>query len=187
MAIVDPAAAARAKAAASVNLMTPGPGTPWEDRDSLGVVGAFVKTCIRSMTGPTALTDQIRRLSDRSDSKLFAIGCGIMWFISTLVHQAISYWKLSHTANIRVDNVVLFWLRAGLGGAVIGAGVVVALTFATKVYYGMVSGEDMKGRGSADLVYNVLAYCLGPSILAPIPYVGPIAALAIILVVIIQC
>ena len=34
------------------NLMAPGPGTPWEDRGSIGAIPAFFKTAIMSMTSP---------------------------------------------------------------------------------------------------------------------------------------
>src|SRR6266705_6979086 len=64
------------------NLMAPGPGTPWEDRGSIGVIGAFFKTAFRSMFKPAELLDSIRRPETGGDSFSFAIGCGVMWALS---------------------------------------------------------------------------------------------------------
>src|SRR4051812_37597202 len=69
------------------NLMAPGPGTPWEDRGSVGVIGAFFKTCFRSMFKPADLLDSIRRPETGGDSFSFAIGCGLMWAISALIQE----------------------------------------------------------------------------------------------------
>jgi len=68
------------------NLMAPGPGTPWEDRGSIGTIGAFFKTTFRSMFKPADLLDSIRRPETGGDSFSFAIGCGLMWAISALIH-----------------------------------------------------------------------------------------------------
>ncbi|HEV8378308.1 MAG TPA: hypothetical protein VGP99_05625, partial [Tepidisphaeraceae bacterium] len=59
------------------NLMAPGPGTPWEDRGSIGVIGAFFKTCFKSMFKPADLLDSIRRPETGGDSFSFAIGCAL--------------------------------------------------------------------------------------------------------------
>src|SRR5688500_19911518 len=49
------------------NPMEPGAGTPWEDRGTLGLLSAFVKTCVASLTAPSSLFSQIRRPETRSE------------------------------------------------------------------------------------------------------------------------
>lgn len=176
------------------NLMTSGPGTPWEDRDSLGVVPAFLKTCTKSMFDPNTLFGLIRRLQHRTDARLFVIGIAVLWFLSGMLHTGIGYWRLSNSAlalapqnaaRIEIDPQMYFlgWTFLSL---VLAALVVGLLELATKFYYSMVSGGDMKGRGSPELVYNVLAYCLGTGLLVLVPYVGPAASLAWTLVLAIR-
>jgi hypothetical protein len=60
----------------------------------------------------------------------------------------------------------------------VGAAVVGLLALAVKVFYPMVSAEDMKGKGTPTLVYNLFAYALGPSVLALVPVLGPPVAVA---------
>ena len=49
------------KGGGQVDLMRPGNGTPWEDRGSSGVIGAYFSTVFKSMTSPGLLMDHIRR------------------------------------------------------------------------------------------------------------------------------
>src|SRR6266566_4018924 len=74
-----------------LNLMAPGPGTAWEDRGSIGVFGAFFKTAFKSMFKPAQLLDSIRRPETGGDSFSFALGCGVMWALSALLHGYIYY------------------------------------------------------------------------------------------------
>src|SRR6185295_2792759 len=74
-----------------LNLMAPGPGTPWEDRGSVGVFGAFFKTAFQSMFKPAKLLDSIRRPETGGDSFTFAMGCGLMWTLSAAVHGYLYY------------------------------------------------------------------------------------------------
>src|SRR5689334_19147711 len=90
------------------NLMAPGPGTPWEDRGSIGVVGAFFKTAFRSMLKPADLLDSIRRPETGGDSFSFAMGCGLMWAISALIHGYLYYRHMvgveTRTANSTTED-----------------------------------------------------------------------------------
>src|SRR5438045_2568713 len=75
-----------------LNLMAPGPGTDWEDRGSVGVFGAFFITAFKSMFKPAQLLDSIRRPETGGDSFSFALGCGLMWALSAIIHGWF-YWK----------------------------------------------------------------------------------------------
>jgi hypothetical protein len=182
MANVDPVRTA--------NLLTPGSGTPWEDRDSLGIVSAFFKTAFRMMGSPVQTLDSIRRLRDRKDAMMYAVGCGCVWFVSVWIHAFIAYRRLLHSPEylaglmpVPKEKCILhfdaYWYFMGwfVAALAVSAGLVFLLRVGATIYYSMVSGEDMKGRGSPELAYNCLAYCLSPSLLAVIPFVGPIAAL----------
>src|SRR5665811_91514 len=48
------------------------------------------------------------------------------------------------------------------------------LTLIVKVFYKLISAGDMRSKFPQVLAFNVYAYCLGPSILALIPFhIGP--------------
>src|SRR6267142_1453752 len=81
------------------NLMAPGPGTPWEDRGSIGVFGAFFKTAFKSMFKPAQLLDSIRRPETTGDSFSFALGCGLMWTLSAAVHGYLYFRHLVREEN----------------------------------------------------------------------------------------
>lgn len=156
-------------------LMVAGPGVPWENRDEGGPVGGFLKTCRYALSKPRTMFHLVRRIETQDEARKFAIGCGVLWAVSALIHAGLRYVWALRDSSIEVD-AYSFWMRHGLGAAVVGAAVVGLLTLAVKVFYPMVSAEDMKGKGSPTLVYNLFAYALGPSLLALIPLVGPAAA-----------
>jgi hypothetical protein len=166
-------------------LMAPGTGTPWEDRDSLGIVSAFLRTCIGMLTAPANMLDRIRRLEDRADARLFAIACTVPWFCSFCIHSVIVWRSLSKFQGTLAGNIERhyeietfgYFLRWGIGAIILCVGLVLLQGLAARIYFAMVRGEDMKGRGTAELVYSMYAYCLAPSIVAVVPFVGPPLAL----------
>jgi hypothetical protein len=156
--------------------MTPGAGTPWEDRASNGLVGAFIKTCTASLTAPGELTKSIRRPETTADARGFVFGiCGI-WGISALMHFAYFLWRGLKTPGAEIDttNTAVLGLLA-VGGASVGG------YFLFKIYnaiYGrLIAQEKDAGKIPEVLLYNVNAYALGPNLLALIPFAGPIIAL----------
>ena len=175
------------------NLMAPGPGTPWEDRGSIGVIGAFFKTCFKSMLKPADLLDSIRRPETGGDSFSFAIGCGIMWALSVLVHGWF-IWKHLLGEETRTEGsgteyriTVIgqsYWLWCAIAAVAAVVGAVVFQKFGSRIYYSMVATE-MKSKAPVVLVHNIFGYALGPSLLAPIPFVGPILAVIWIVMVLI--
>src|SRR3954467_11193228 len=84
-------AALRARQARAYNPLEPGPGTPWEDRGSIGPVAAFFKTVGGMLTAPGALPESMRRPETAGDARAFAIGCGVFWGIGWLVHDVVAY------------------------------------------------------------------------------------------------
>src|ERR1700678_76550 len=61
------AALEQKKGLAQLDLMRPGPGTPWEGRGG-GFVSSFLKTCLMSIFIPARLLDNIRRPENAQDS-----------------------------------------------------------------------------------------------------------------------
>jgi hypothetical protein len=165
--------------AGGLDLMRPGDGTPWEDRGAQGLVKAFVQTCVKSITSPGLLLDHIRRPDTSREGTQFAIGCSVLWGLSVAIHTVLYHYV--YTRDIINDigpGPIL--IKALILGAVIGALVYVLLVmFANRMYYAMVSTE-LKNTAPRVLLYNMFCYCLGPSILAPIPVIGPPAALLLI-------
>lgn len=166
------------------NLMAPGPGTPWEDRGSIGVVGAFFKTCFKAMLKPADLLDSIRRPETGGDSRSFAIGCGLMWAISALIHGYLYYRHMlgeeARTATSMTEDRItvlgqswVIWCVIAAVAAVVG--VLLFQKIGSSVYYSLVATE-MKSKAPPILAYNMFGYCLGPSIIAIVPIAGPILA-----------
>ena len=167
------------------NLMAPGPGTPWEDRGSIGVIGAFFKTAFRSMFKPAELLDSIRRPETGGDSFSFAIGCGVMWALSALIHGYLYYRHMvaeevrtaTSTTEERITVLGQPWGIWCVIAAVLAViGVLLFQKIGSSVYYALV-GTEMKSKAPPILVYNIFGYCLGPSMLAIIPIAGPFFAI----------
>ena len=171
-------AALRARQARAHNPLEPGPGTPWEDRGSIGTLPAFFKTVAGMLTGPGALLDSMRRPETAGDARAFAIGCGVFWGLGWVVHDVVAY-HLAHQKDqtgwreFGMFDAEVFVLHLVLG--------VVAtwgfLNLITRLAYKLISAGEMKVKFPPVLLYNVYAYALAPSVLAIIPVAGPILAL----------
>src|SRR4051794_22498763 len=113
-------AALRARQARARNPLEPGPGTPWEDRGSIGTVGAFFKTVGAALTRPGALLDSMRRPETPADARAFVIGCGVFWGLGWLVHDVVAY-HLAHRkdgtgwSEFGATDVEVFVLHLVLG------------------------------------------------------------------------
>jgi len=182
-------AALEEKKAMYRDLRAVGNGTPWEDRGSSNLVTAFFSTAIQSMFRPLRLLHAIRRPETTGDAVGFLVGCGIFWGISAIVHNYIwLMWHVEPFVDANSDSYQLdhglYWFGAGLQFLLCPAALFLGTKLLTKFFNQMVATE-FKGRGSAVLTFNVFAYCLGPSILAPIPVAGPILALVWILVLLV--
>ncbi len=148
------------------NLMSPGRGTPWEDRGALGSFKAFFSTAKQSLLSPRALLDSIRRPETFTDAYGFVIGCGLVLTVSALVHCGIyAVWN-------RDALWEGFWLQALVASLAMPVVLFAALKVFTFVYLPVI-GVESKSRVPMSLAYNVLGYLLGCSVLVLIPIVGP--------------
>ena len=178
---VDIASLKGRKKSTAVDLMLPGPGTPWEDRGNLGLVKAFVQTCVSSITKPALLLDHIRRPDTSSEASQFAYGCAAVWAISVAIHAVLYNVVYPTPAEWELDQN-MFYLKAAIFGLLAGAGVyVLCVMFASRMYFAMVSTE-LKNAAPRVLLHNMFCYCLGPSLLALIPVAGPPLALLFIFI-----
>ncbi len=166
--------------------MAHGAGTPWEDRATHGIVGAFLKTCLASLTGPRKLADQIRRPETTGDVRSFVIGCGLMWGFSAAEHVA---WGLYHKAHsppppkYDLDETNNLWVAIDLIVPLVGVavGIVLLWMMYTAIYNRLVAQEANNVKLPEPLIGNVAGYAFGPSLLAPIPLVGPVLAAVMML------
>jgi hypothetical protein len=172
-------AAHRARQARAHNPLEPGPGTPWEDRGSTGMVAAFFKTVAMAFTRPGVLLESMRRPETAGDARAFAIGCGIFWGLSWLIHGVLAYHREHQKTGVGWRDFGAFDAEVLAGHLVLGVVATWGLLFlVTRLAYTLISAGEMKVKFPPVLLYNVYAYALAPSVLAVIPYVGPALALA---------
>jgi hypothetical protein len=164
------------------NLLTPGEGTPWEDRGAIGFLPAFFKTVLMSMKSPGKLLQQMRRPETAGDTRVFVLLCGLFWGISWVIHDVIAFKHSQAEALATGKRPIEFdpfsdgelWLAHFALGIL---GTWILLSMITRLFYKLVAAGDAKLKFPQVLCFNVYAYCLGPSILALIPfYIGPAVA-----------
>jgi hypothetical protein len=162
-------ASLKQKQAEHFDPMAPGAGTPWEDRGSHGVAGAFFKTCKMSMTAPTTLQRLIRRPETTGDATSFLIACCVLWGVSALLHGLILL-PASRTPNFDQNLYLIYCAIAFVAG---GAGAYFLFLFYNIIYAKLIAQEKTQGPLPAPLLFNVTAYAMGPSLIALIPFIGP--------------
>lgn len=171
------------KVSDAVDPMSPGSGTPWEDRGGLGLVKAFFATCVGGITRPRMLFNSIRRPETTSDASGFALGCGLLWSASALIHGLIKF-ATSYWSTTREMDTSVFWMRWGALALVAAPGIVLLMRLAAMLFHKLASSET-RYRVPVAMPINLFAYSLAPSLLAPIPYLGPVVAVVGILVLLI--
>jgi hypothetical protein len=190
-------AALKKKVVQQSNLMQAGPGTPWEDRGSLGTFKAFFLTCIKSLTAPGELWSQIRRPETTGDATWFAVWCGAIAGISWIVHSLawdMVYSGFAPAAGVppllvrNDDHYVIDWQTWAFAAALqmtcaIG-GTLLLLRFANFLYQKLLP-HGIASRIPSALSYNILAYALGPVLLSLIPCYGWVLALLWFLILVI--
>lgn len=161
------------------DLTRAGQGTPWENRGEYGSVSAFLRTCLRVMTKPGLLLDHIRSVTQTEDARLFAWVCAALWGVSVLVHAIVGYAMVDRDAfEVHADQYVI---NTAVQVAV-GVGWAFGMTLLCANLYHKLVATEIKSVLPTPLTFNIVAYCMGPSLLAPLPFVGPPLALAWILV-----
>ncbi|HEX4052789.1 MAG TPA: hypothetical protein VHX86_00855 [Tepidisphaeraceae bacterium] len=162
---------------ASVNLMVSGDGIPWEDRGSIGFMGAFFKTALGAMFKPTQLLSKMRRPETAKDAKIFAYACGGIWFVAVLIQSAFAYfvfYSRDHSLDLDPQQYVINTLLEGL---LAGAAAAIMPKIITWMFYRL-TAFDMTSKAPPVLVYNCITYLGGVCLLALIPG-GPRPWLAI--------
>ena len=163
-----------------IDLMRPGNGTPWEDRGTSGAIPAYFKTVAKSFTSPGLLMDHISRPDSNRDARAFALFSAAIWGVGILVWNV--YWlyrvmpfiqgpdgRLLYFAE--PSSTGMFFVAALVHAALVMTGVFLWLTVGMRLYVAL-AGSEVKGTATS-LIYNCFAYCLGPSILALIPFAAP--------------
>ena len=152
----------------SADLMSSGTAIPWEDRGTLGFLPAFFATAFGIMFKPIATLTKMRRPETATDANIFAYACGIVWFLAVLIQSAFAYFVFYN----RDDSIILDthqYIINTLLEAVLSA---VAAAFIPKLISWMfyrLTAFDMTSKAPPIMVYNCIAFLMGPSLLALIP------------------
>jgi hypothetical protein len=170
-------AALRKKQKTVFDPMTSGVGTPWEDRGTHGMIGAFFKTCTKSMFSPGKLMTSIRRPETINDARGFLIGISAIWVITALMHFAYFVWRDTKAADFDAVNTTNTAVLVALTIAAAGGGCFFGFKIYTLIYGRLVATEKDAVLFPEVLIYNVNVYALGPTLLALIPFIGPPIAL----------
>lgn len=152
------------------NLMIPGPGTPWEDRGSQGVIAAFFSTCLMSLTSPMRLWNAIRRPETSHDAASFAFGCAWVWSMSFVLHGGLIL--LGRAMFYRVPEAGRYAMGWAMLALLPSAAILLLTRLGAHLYYKLIDME-LRGQAPEVLTYNLFAYSLGPCALALVPFVGP--------------
>jgi hypothetical protein len=161
--------------------MAPGPGTPWEDRGTRGVVGAFFASCMMSLRSFFKLVDSIRRPETNTDARGFLIGCCVLWGVSAFIHGLIFMHFAGQVPYHEVDRQT-YLIYCAISALAAGGGVFLLFRLYNIIYAKLVAQEKTITALPDVLLYNVNAYALGPSLLAPIPFIGPPLAVLFIFI-----
>ncbi len=174
-------ASLKKKQAVVYDVMAPGAGTPWEDRGSHGVVGAFFKTVGMSLTRPGQMMLAIRRPETSGDVGALVIICSVFWALSALLHGLI---LLPHYRDVpQTDFDSSTYIEFCVIGMVAAGGAAWGLhRLFTMIYGKLVAQEKSLTNAPGVLLRNLTSYALVPSPLALIPMAGPPLALLMIAV-----
>ncbi|HSI32740.1 MAG: hypothetical protein ACAI43_08815 [Phycisphaerae bacterium] len=176
---MDQIAALKKKVAhKQVNLLEPGPGTPWEDRGSAGAVGAFFKTVAMALSAPRRLLALIRRPETPGDARVLTIIYGVFWGLGWWIQDFLGYQKLQDPPRgqdpMMMSELLRVWL---IHMALAVGGAWVLLNLVTQVFHKLVSQGQQGAKAPPVLIYNVFAYLMAPSLFALIPFgIGPAVA-----------
>src|SRR3954452_10511067 len=116
------------------DLLAPGPGTPWEDRSSIGLIPAFFKTVIQSMTSPGTLLHSLRRPETTGDARVFVFLCGVFWGLGWVLNDYLTFRRTSRSEfEFTSDGEV--WILHFILGVV---GTWAMLVVVTRLFYKLV-------------------------------------------------
>ena len=115
------------------------------------------------------------------DTRIFLWGCAILWGFSALIHGLLLYPHYSHIPKTDFDpQLYIEYCLIAMAAAIAGTYFLFRLF---NLIYGKLIAQEKTHRPLPDvLLYNVTAYCLGPSLLSIIPVAGPPLALLLIFI-----
>lgn len=162
-------AALQKKAVTVVDLMVSGPGIPWEDRGTHGIVGAFFKTAWMALFHPVVLASNMRRPETAKDAKIFAYGLGIVWMLVVAIQSAFSYFVFynRYPEDLQPSGQQ-YVINTALGALAAGVAAVLLTKIVAWLFYRLTS-FDMTSKAPPVLMYNTVTYLMGVSIVALIP------------------
>jgi hypothetical protein len=162
------------KKAEFFDLMAAGPGVPWEDRGSIGILGGFFKTAFGMMFAPVQTLNKLRRPETAEDANAFAWGIAVVWFLAMAIQSAFDYLVLyRNDAKIEFSSNQ-YMINTALEAVAAAAGAVVLCRIISVVYYKLLA-FDMGQKCPPVLAQNIITYSMSPSLLALIPgSYGPI-------------
>ena len=139
-----------------------------------------MQTCVRSLTKPALLLDHIRRPDTSNEAAAVRLRlrrrCGRS---AASIHTSCTTRCTPRPRSWGLDPNQ-FYIKAAIIGVVTGAAAyLLCVTFASRMYFAMVSTE-LKNAAPRVLLHNMFCYSMGPSLLAPIPVAGPPLALLFI-------
>lgn len=151
-----------------VDLMVSGPGIPWEDRGSVGFMGAFFGTAVGIMFKPVETLAKMRRPETSTDARIFAYAMGVVWFLAVAIQSAFAYFVFyNRDTSLAVDGQQ-YVLNTVLGGVLAGAAAAFGSWVVSWMFYRL-TAFDMTSKAPPVLVANCITYLMGPSLLALIP------------------
>ncbi len=181
------------KVQANIKILEPGAGTPWEDRGSSGFVSGFFKTAIMAMVQPRKLLYAIRRPDTAGDTRVLTIIYGVFWGLGWVINDLMDHIWASRAYDAAAKARVAVPGRLSAASAlppeldiqamithfILGVvGTWLILTFVSRLFHKLVATGSEVQKAPPVLMFNAMAYCLGPSILALIPFqIGPGIAL----------
>jgi hypothetical protein len=145
-----------------VDLMVPGHGTPWEDRGSHGVVGAFAKTVFMAIFKPAALYALMRRPNTTKDARVFVMACGLFWSLAVLLHAVVIIVRSVQPVDPATDLIDHFVMLIAAPFILTGL-----VAVARNVFSVLIESELKKGTPKS-LAANIWGYAAAPSVVAPL-------------------
>jgi hypothetical protein len=129
-----------------------------------------------SMRRPRQLLSSVRRFETNVDARGFIIGCGIMWGIGWVINSAL--WYLKYSNDPRYDPDFQSYFMSCILQFIAAPVILWALLHVVSTAYYKMAINEAGSKFDELKVYNLMAYAMGPSLLAVIPMIGmPLAAL----------
>ena len=146
------------KQVTAVDLMVSGSGIPWEDRGSIGLVGAFFKTLFGMMFKPVATLSKMRRPETTGDSNSFAYLCAGLWAIGSVVQSLVARSRYASDEGFDPNQ---YWINTAVEAVAVGVLMAVLARVLGMLFYKL-TAFDMATKAPPVLVHNTVNYLMAP-------------------------